>query len=135
MDAAEAVVADVGARVLVADDDLSIRLLIEDILEQSGYRVELAEDGRDALRRVRQNPPDLIITDLVMPDMDGNELIRTLGKSNPDIPVLAMSGGRSETQVYMRIAEVLGARALILKPFDIDVLLQSVANCLACPKP
>ena len=77
MDAAEAVVAGVGARVLVADDDLSIRLLIEDILEQSGYRVELAEDGRDALRRVRQNPPDFIITDLVMPDMDGTELIRT----------------------------------------------------------
>ena len=53
---AEAVVADVGARVLVADDDLSIRLLIEDILEQSGYRVELAEDGRDALRRVDRIP-------------------------------------------------------------------------------
>jgi CheY-like chemotaxis protein len=130
MSAAEAVSADVAPRVLVADDELSIRLLVEHILDQAGYRVELAENGRDALRHVSQSPPDLVITDLFMPDMDGTELIRALSKSNPDLPILAMSGGRSETKTYMRIAQVLGARDLINKPFDIHMLLQSVATCL-----
>ena len=129
--AANAVSADVAPQVLVADDELSIRLLVEDILEQAGYRVELAENGRDALHHVSQSPPDLVITDIFMPDMDGTELIRALSKSNPGLPILAMSGGRSETKTHLRIAQALGARDLIDKPFDIHMLLQSVANCLS----
>jgi CheY-like chemotaxis protein len=78
--------------VLLVDDEPNIRLVLSAILEQAGYRVMVAEDGFIALRRLQEAKPDLVVTDLRMPNMNGFELLTVLRSRFPDIPTIAVSG-------------------------------------------
>jgi CheY-like chemotaxis protein len=111
-------------RVLVADDDLLVRSVVEDALQQDGYQVETVSTGRQALTAFVRHQPALLVLDLVMPDMDGPSLVRTLRDQTRwgRVPVVVLSGLAQAPEVGAR----LGARACVRKPFDLQQLLAAV---------
>ena len=114
-------------KILVIDDNVVVRNTIVQILEAEGYEVVSAEDGRRGLSAFRSEKPDLVITDIIMPDMEGLEIIVTLQKSNPQIRIVAVSGsGRLNEVDYLEYAEKLGAYATLTKPFRREELLSIV---------
>src|SRR5215207_10353785 len=94
------------ARILVIDDSQHDRRLMTETLIAAGHEVREARDGAEGLAACRRSPPDLIITDIVMPEMEGIEMIRELSRTAPHVPVLAVSDG---VELYRRAARLLGA--------------------------
>lgn len=123
------------ALIVLIEDDPLIRELIQEILMNDGHeRVITTEDGNEGLAAVRQHRPNLVITDLVMPDKDGAAVIRELKKEFPTLPIIAISGGGfNSSQYYLKIAEQLGSDCIIPKPVDDRVLLQAVNKLLQSP--
>jgi two-component system chemotaxis response regulator CheY len=115
--------------VLVVDDQDQVRQLIRETLEQAGYEVEEACDGKEGLDRYRVRSTDLVIMDILMPDQDGLETIMTLRQEFPDIRIIAMTGGSDTVGIpnFLDVAKMLGARRTLPKPFDLKVLLEAVA--------
>jgi len=115
--------------VLVVDDQDQVRQLIRETLEQAGYEVEEARDGKEGLDRYRARSTDLVIMDILMPDQDGLEAIMTLRREFPDTRVIAMTGGSDTIGVlnFLDVAKMLGARRTLQKPFELKVLLDTVA--------
>jgi len=79
-------------RILLVDDEPGIRIVLSAVLEQAGYSVDVAEDGFAALRKIQQSKPDLVITDLRMPNMNGFELLFVIRTRFPGLPTIAISG-------------------------------------------
>src|SRR5580698_9175142 len=96
------------AKILVIDDDQEMRVLIHECLVELGHAVNEACDGREGVRAIEGEHPDLVICDLVMPDQEGIETIIALGRTHPELPVLAISG---KDPVFLRMATQLGAAA------------------------
>ena len=121
------------SNILVVDDDAAMRDLLSDILETEGYKIFTAETGIEASAIYESNNIDLIITDLVMPKKGGIELIMELKKRDPDIKVIAISGGSGTTGRfdYLPVAKLLGATEIIAKPFQIAEIRAQVAKMLA----
>jgi len=118
-------------RILVIEDDGNIRNMLRLSLEALGYAVTEAGDGSQGLESYRASPADLVLTDLVMPEKEGLETIRELRKTNPQVKIIAMSGGsRSKAGENLKMAKVFGATALISKPFEISKLAQTIADLL-----
>ena len=115
-----------GGRILVVDDDALLRSSVAAILADEGYDVDLAGDGVDALERIHQNPPDVILLDVLMPRMNGKALLETLhaSTSTSGISVLVMTALHG---FESRRTIALGATDLVEKPFDIDELLNKIA--------
>jgi two-component system, chemotaxis family, chemotaxis protein CheY len=115
--------------VLVVDDQDQVRQLIRETLEQAGYKVEEARDGKEGLARYRARSMDLVIMDILMPDQDGLETIMTLRREFPDIRIIAMTGGGDTIggPNFLDVAKLLGARRTLQKPFELKVLLDTVA--------
>ncbi|HEU5091600.1 MAG TPA: response regulator [Nitrospira sp.] len=115
--------------VLVVDDQDQVRQLIRETLEQAGYEVEEACDGKEGLDRYRVRSTDLVIMDILMPDQDGLETIMTLRQEFPDIRIIAMTGGSDTVGIpnFLDVAKMLGARRTLQKPFELKVLLEAVA--------
>ncbi len=113
--------------VLVVDDEDQIRQLIRDTLEQAGYEVQEARDGRQGLERYRAKPADLVIMDILMPDQDGLESILTLRREFPASRVIAITGGTDMIGIlnFLDVAKMLGARRTLQKPFDMKTLLEA----------
>jgi hypothetical protein len=116
-------------RILVADDEAGVRGFLRTALEQGGYEVIEAEDGKQALRQARAGGVDLVITDIIMPEQEGIETIQALRKEIPGIGIIAISG-RFEGP-YLKMAGVLGADAVLAKPVGTELLLARVAAVLA----
>jgi CheY-like chemotaxis protein len=115
------------ASVLVADDEFEMRQMLREALERRGYTVDEAADGRETLLRFAQQQPDLVITDLIMPEREGIETIRTLRKECPTIPIIAIScGGRVAPDDYLSLAGQMGADRTFAKPFRLDEILNAV---------
>lgn len=114
--------------ILVVDDVDEIRNLVSLWLRTLGHTVECAISGKDASRRLRAFNFDLVITDIIMPEGDGLELIIELKRARPGIHVLAVSGGGTHLRAAdcLRVAKGLGAHALLLKPFNRAQLLSAV---------
>ena len=119
--------------VLVVDDDENLRLLLARILVRGGYRAITAMDGVDALKYIRSQCIDLVMTDMLMPEMDGSELLRTMQTDGSHVPVIAMSGV-DDSKDRLRSAERLGARITLIKPFSGPQLLNAVRHTLAPSK-
>jgi CheY-like chemotaxis protein len=115
--------------VLVVDDQDQVRQLIRETLEQAGYEVEEARDGKEGLDRYRIRSTDLVIMDILMPDQDGLETIMTLRQEFPDSRIIAMTGGSDMVGIpnFLDVAKMLGARRTLQKPFELKVLLDAVA--------
>ena len=119
-------------RIIVIDDDRNCRETVRRALVLDGHEVELAAEGEGGLRLCRAHPPDLVITDLFMPGMEGIETIRALRGEFPDVGIIAVSGSiRRGAGDLLTVALRLGAQATLDKPFDADVLLVAVRSVLA----
>ncbi len=116
------------AEILVIDDEAQMRRLIARILNGAGHTVHQAGNGRDGIALFHRVHPVLVITDIVMPDMEGIEMIRELRQEAPTIPILAISGGGPA--VYLRAATGLGATATLAKPFGAAAFLSTVERLL-----
>lgn len=118
-------------RILVVDDDSDVRELVCRMLEQDGYEAVPAEDGSQALERFGLLSPDLVITDVVMPDVDGFEVLLKLRHLAPKAMTMVMSGGgRVAPDIYLETARRLGARAVLRKPFTKAEMLEAVHRIL-----
>ena len=119
------------ARILLLDDDRALRDVVRMILEEAGHTVCDAPDGRAGVEMYRENPADVVITDIRMPEKTGNEAILELRAEFPDVKIIAMSGGGSVgTDIYMRVAKKLGADEAISKPFAPDELLAAIRTLM-----
>lgn len=113
--------------IVVADDDLGVQKTCQVILEQSGYQVAVADDGRHAIKAVMTRDVSAVLVDLFMPDMDGIETLLKVKRERPEIPVIAMSGGRAEIGFdFLDFAMKLGADGFLRKPFTVEELLAAV---------
>ena len=119
------------AKILVIDDNDLVRASTRTILENEGYVVEEASDGDAGIARAKSVLPDLILTDIVMPNKEGIEMIRDLRSRGYDGPIIAMSGGgRLDATEVLDLAGKLGADACIAKPFKRAELLAKIKACL-----
>jgi two-component system response regulator VanR len=117
------------ATILLIDDEEQVRMLFQVALEGAGYRVLTAESGKHGLRLLERQEVDVMLVDLLMPDMDGLELIPLLRKTRPAIKIIAISGGSGEWD-YLDAAKSLGAHATLKKPFSVQELLEAVSSQL-----
>lgn len=116
--------------ILVVDDSPMLREMISGLLNKSGLTISVAQDGQEAKEKIAANPPDLIVLDVVMPNMNGYELCRWV-KSNPStqaVLVVLCSSKSEEFDRYWGIKQ--GADAYIIKPFRPDELLNTVQSLL-----
>jgi len=118
-------------RILVVDDEPGMRNWLSEILEIAGYRVFMASNGREARSQAEEHEVDLVITDLVMPEEEGIEMIRTLRKGSVKLKIIAMTG--SDSPDILSAARILGAQATLLKPLTAETVLECVANLQAAP--
>ncbi|HMD60281.1 MAG TPA: response regulator [Opitutaceae bacterium] len=117
--------------ILVVDDEDLMRSTLQTTLSEAGYRVVTAADGKAAVEAVNRERFDAVLTDLFMPEMDGIELITDLKKTHADIPVIAMfHRGHFRSKENLKFARLLGARAILPKPFSNEQLLISLAFVL-----
>jgi CheY-like chemotaxis protein len=117
------------ARILIIDDDESMRYLLRQMLEPEGYTVFEAADGAAGLRLVRQERPELVMTDIFMPEQDGLETILMLKREFPTVKIVVMSaGGRYGMLSYLEMARKLGADLVLKKPFTKEALLAILQN-------
>jgi len=118
-------------RILIIDDEPQIRSMLTLMLEREGYEVVEAPDGVDGIKIYRQNPADLIITDLIMPNKDGIGMIIDLKKEFPNVKIIAMSGGGlNKPDGYLKGAKKLGAACTLTKPIDREKMLEAVREIL-----
>jgi len=119
------------ARILVIDDDSSLRTLLKRFLEKAGYEVMEASNGSIALEMQRKTPADLIITDIFMPEKEGTEFIMDMSVEFPNVKVIAMSGGGNVANVdFLNLAKNLGALQTFQKPFNQKEILAAVKELL-----
>lgn len=122
-------------RILVIDDDENIQDMLQVILAAKGYLVDIAYDGRQAISKLKQNRPDLLITDLTMPVMDGWALLIALKRdpSYASLPVLVITS--SQEMQHVEKAKKMGVESYIVKPFEPEKVLRIVRHLIESPDP
>ncbi|MBN2373275.1 response regulator [bacterium] len=119
-------------KILVIEDEESIRNMLRKLFEMSGYSVLEAADGETGCQICRDERPDIIITDIFMPEKEGLETIKDIRRDSPDVKIIAISGGGSRnphdslTTNYLSVAAKFGAAYTFEKPFNIEDLLKAV---------
>ncbi|MDZ4184512.1 MAG: response regulator [Desulfuromonadales bacterium] len=119
-------------KILVIDDDVKCNQMICRVLENEGYAVSAAFNGAEGLKLFMKERPDLVITDLYMPEKDGLETIMELRRSDEKIRILAISGGSLSINIedMLSAAEDFGADAIMAKPFHLETFLLRVKGLL-----
>jgi two-component system, response regulator, stage 0 sporulation protein F len=116
---------------MVVDDEESIRSLLRVVLEQVGHEVVEVSNGVEALRAHAQAPADIVITDLVMPEMEGLDVLRELKRRTPGVKIVAMSGGGvGQAGLYLDLATRFGAEMTFQKPFSLMAVREAVQRLL-----
>ena len=117
-------------KILVVDDDASIRGLITDVLEAEGYEVACAEDGFAGLKLIEQSRPDCVVLDVMMPGIDGHAVLnRIRAQGGPALPVVMLTAAADDTQAWQAWTE--GVDYFLAKPFDANELLRFLDNLFA----
>jgi len=120
------------ADILIIDDDDVFRDVLATALEHAGHVVRQATNGIEGLQMFHQQPADLVITDIVMPEKEGLDTIRDLRREFPKARIIAMSGGLAhDPRLYLHMAEKFGAQAVLAKPFALEDLKKVVDAALA----
>jgi CheY-like chemotaxis protein len=123
---------DPMASILIVDDDNLFLTMLRAALTRAGYDVLAAPDGYEGLKLYEREPTDLVITDLVMPEKEGLELITQLKRLNPKVKIIAISGAREGfVKDYLKIAKALGAQRVVGKPFTEQEILEAVSEVLS----
>ncbi len=118
-------------RILVVDDDDLYQAMLKKFFTQAGYDVATAENGKEALKLQAQNPAQLLLTDIIMPEMEGIQTVIEFRKLYPDIKIISMSGGgRISPEQYLLMSTRLGAQKAFAKPFKTSELLAAVEELL-----
>src|SRR5438874_10074727 len=116
------------AKLLIVDDELSMRQFLTHLFQRDGHSIRVAENGRKAMAILREQPADVIISDVKMPDMGGIDLLRAARDLQPDVEVIMMTAFANEQTAHE--AFLLGAFDFVTKPFDNDLLKEKVARAL-----
>ena len=115
------------AKILIIEDDTALRTVLKRTLLPFGHEVFEADDGNEGLKLFRRVAVDLIVTDIVMPEKDGLEILMELKKLHSTVKVIAMSGGgRGQPREYLHMAKALGATVVLEKPFGSEALMAAV---------
>jgi CheY-like chemotaxis protein len=119
-------------RILVMDDDTQMRQMLRQTLERAGYEVIEASDGQKGIDLFRQEPTDLVITDIIMPEKEGVETVIELKRDFPDVKIIAISGGSRgiDSQGCLSYVKGLGISHVFTKPFERKELLETVQELL-----
>jgi len=127
------------AKILIVDDDAAMRTIIIQVLKGAGHQVYSATNGKEGVQHFVAIRPDLIITDLFMPEQEGLAVITELHKKFSHVAILAISGGYDASAAMLSVAFKLGASNTLTKPFDKAELLAAVEKALEMhphqPKP
>ncbi len=114
-------------RILVVDDNDDIRQMLRLLLEQEGHEIREAANGKLALKLLAQEAVDLIVTDIIMPEMEGIDLIMAIRSVKPDAKIIAISGGgRIDPRLCLNMAGKLGADRVLQKPFGKAAILGAI---------
>jgi CheY-like chemotaxis protein len=127
------------ARILVIDDHDLVRQSLKSVVERGGHEVVVAAEGRDGLKSFQAGNFDLVITDVLMPEVDGLEVVQGVRRLSSTVPIIVMSGGhttrysagRAVGPDYLKMARAFGATKVLNKPFSHRQLLSLIAECLA----
>ena len=120
------------SKILIVDDDELFRAMLIEMVQREGHQVSAAVNGNAALTAIEQSRPDLIITDILMPEKDGIELIMELARCESRIPIIAVSGGRRSISLEFNLesAKLMGVRATLPKPFSREQLRSAITDAL-----
>lgn len=119
------------ARIFIIDDDEQLLRMLRKALEIAGHEVAAAGNGKDGIKLFRENPADLILSDILMPEMDGLEVLMQLRREFPQVKIIAMSGGSESLNLdTLEIARRLGAVHTLRKPFALPEMLRAVREVL-----
>jgi CheY-like chemotaxis protein len=123
--------------VVIADDVTEIQQLLQEWLRELGCIVTCVSTGREAVRVLKTVHVDLVVTDILMPDGDGLEVIAELKRAQPSTRVLAISGGGNHLRAAdcLKLAKGLGAHGVLLKPFNRQQLVEAVTQQIALTRP
>ena len=117
------------AKILLIDDDATIQMVFSQFLTSLGYEIMQAENGKEGMSMIQETRPDLVITDIMMPEMDGLEILMQLRNTHDSVPVIAISGGMRALPVnFLQQAKLFGARYVFEKPVPLDVLRNAVTE-------
>ncbi len=123
------------AKILIADDDVEVREMICRMLSREGHEMISAGDGHEADAAFKREAPDLVITDIIMPEKEGLEMVWELKRDHPGCKIIAISGGgRADPADYLNTALALGADRILAKPFERRELLAIVDELLSAAK-
>lgn len=119
-------------RILIIDDEPYILLMLKKMLEKAGHQVDLASNGKQGMELFEKEKADLVITDIIMPDKEGLEIILEMKKQHPDIKIIAISGGgRISPESYLECATHFGASRVFQKPFKQKELVSAVNELIS----
>ncbi|MGK0238093.1 MAG: DNA-binding NtrC family response regulator [Candidatus Pelagisphaera sp.] len=119
------------SKILIIDDDEVIQKLFSQYLKMKGHEVIQAQNGKIGMQLIEEDCPDLIITDILMPEMDGLEVLIKIRHAHENIPIIAISGGTPGLPIdFLHQAKLIGARDVFKKPVQIDVLYNAVTDLL-----
>jgi CheY-like chemotaxis protein len=120
------------ANILVVDDEPGVLSFVSEVLELHGHKVQTATNGKEAAEHQSGQHLDLVVTDLVMPEKNGINMIREMRQATPDIRIIAMSGGTgfSGEIDLLEVAKLLGVSSILHKPFMPNELIDAVSKAL-----
>jgi len=120
------------AKILIIDDETAIAFMLKKMVERAGHVAEVAGNGNEGLQIFDEFHPDLLITDIVMPEKEGLEIIFDLRRKNPNLKIVAISGGgRFQYEGYLNSAKHLGANMVFQKPLDLKEFMNSISKLLS----
>jgi CheY-like chemotaxis protein len=121
------------ARILLIDDDDDLRATVSDMAKVLGHSVETSCDGTSGLKLLKRDRFDLVITDVLMPGMDGFGVVMSIGRGTQDVPVIAMSGGsaRIPAATTLTAARAMGVASILIKPFGVRDLADAIETALS----
>ena len=118
-------------KILVIDDDPTVQNVFGQYLRTAGYEVLVAGNGREGVALIRSEFPDLVITDILMPEMDGLEILLQIRNEKVGIPIIAISGGMRALPInFLHQAKLFGARHVFEKPVPLKVLHNAVTDLI-----
>lgn len=113
--------------ILVVDDDDMLRSYVKELLKLNNFIVSEAADGKEGLKEFKENKPDLVITDIIMPEMEGISFIRKLREHNEKTPIIAMTGNvHGHMDEYLEISSQIGANEILRKPIKSEEFLEAI---------
>lgn len=122
-------------KIFIIDDDSAVREATRLVLEGTGYDIVAAANGMRIEGKIADEKPDLVLTDMLMPDRDGVETVLAIRRRFPTLRIIAMSGGGTRGDLDLGVARKLGVSATLSKPFEPETLVKAIEQVLAGPAP